>query len=129
MRNLPYEIRLKKINLTTLEVRRIRGDLIEVYKILNGFENIDWKLLFTRAKYDGTRGHSMKLEKKAFRLDNRKYFFTQRVIDYWNALPQTAIDAKNVNEFKGKLEVHLQNIIRGLHKPLAFSLSPIPLLN
>ena len=129
LRNLPYEIRLKKINLTTLEVRRIRGDLIEVYKILNGFENIDWKLLFTRAKYDGTRGHSMKLEKKAFRLDIRKYFFTQRVIDYWNALPQTAIDAKNVNEFKGKLEVHLQNIIRGLHKPLAFSLSPIPLLN
>ena len=59
----------------------------------------------------------------------RKYFFSQRVIDYWNALPQTAIDAKSINKFKSQLKIHLNNIIRGLHKPLAFSLFPTPLLN
>ena len=33
LRELPYEERLKKLNLTTLEMRRIRGDIIEVFKI------------------------------------------------------------------------------------------------
>ena len=95
---------------------------------MNGIEAIDWKLLFSKAPYDGTRGHTMKLEKKVIRLDIRKYFFSQRVIDYWNALPQIAIDAKSINQFKSQLKIHLNNIIRGLHKPLAFSLFPTPLL-
>ena len=56
-------------------------------------------------------------------------FFSQRVIHYWNALPQTAIDAKSINKFKSQLKIYLNNIIRGLHKPLAFSLFPTPLLN
>ena len=35
LKSLSYEARLKRLNLTTLEIRRIRGDLIQVYKILN----------------------------------------------------------------------------------------------
>ena len=129
---LPYEMRLKNLNLTTLETRRIRGDLIEVYRIMNGIEAIDWKLLFSKAPYDGTRGHTMKLEKKVIRLDIRKYFLSQRESNtnrLLNALPQIAIDAKSINQFKSQLKIHLNNIIRGLHKPLAFSLFPTPLLN
>ena len=41
----------------------------------------------------------MKLEKKVIRLDISKYCL-QSVIDYWKALPQTAIDAKSINQFK-----------------------------
>ena len=41
LRDLAYEDRLKEFGLTTLETRRLRGDQIEVFKILNGFENID----------------------------------------------------------------------------------------
>ena len=55
----------------------------------------------------------MKLEKNVMHLDIREYFFSQRVIDYWNALPQTAIDAKSINNFKSQLKIHLNNIIRG----------------
>ena len=70
LHKLPYEMRLK--NLNTLETRRIRGDLIEVYRITNG---IDWRLLYSKAPYDGTRGYTMELEKKVIRLDIRKHFF------------------------------------------------------
>ena len=41
LRNISYEMRLKGCGLTTLEMRRLRGDQIEVFKILNGYENID----------------------------------------------------------------------------------------
>ena len=56
LNQLRYEMRLKNLNLTTLETRRIRGDLINVYRIMNGIEAINWKLLFSKAPYDGTRG-------------------------------------------------------------------------
>ena len=88
LKSLTYEARFKRLNLTTLEIRRIRGDLIEVYRILNGLEKINPDSLFTRSRYTNIRCHTMKLEKKQVHLDIRKYFFTQRVIDYWNALPQ-----------------------------------------
>ena len=42
LRDLRYEERLKECRLTTLETRRLRGDQIEVFKILNGYENIDF---------------------------------------------------------------------------------------
>ena len=35
------EERLRSVNLTTLETRRIRDNLIEVFKITKGFENLD----------------------------------------------------------------------------------------
>ena len=110
-----------------MEIRRIRGDLIEVYRILNGLENINPDSLFTRSRYTNIRCHTMKLEKKQVHLDIRKYFFTQRVIDYWNALPQSGIDAENINLFKDQLNIHLYKIIRGLNKPLACCCLPTPM--
>ena len=41
LRDLRYEERQKECGLTTLETRRVRADQIEVFKILNGYENID----------------------------------------------------------------------------------------
>ena len=45
--NISYEMRLKEYGLTTQETRRLRGDQIEVFKILNGYENIDRNIFFT----------------------------------------------------------------------------------
>ena len=51
LKSLPYKARLKRLNLTTWEIRRIRGDLIEVYIILNGLENINPDSLLTQSRY------------------------------------------------------------------------------
>ena len=42
--DISYEMRLKECGLTTLETRRLRGSQMEVFKIFNGYENIDIKL-------------------------------------------------------------------------------------
>ena len=49
LRNISYEMRLKECGLTTLETRRLRGDQIEVFKILNGYENID--IIFSHSQW------------------------------------------------------------------------------
>ena len=53
LRNISYEIRLKECGLTTLETRRLIGDQIEVFKMLNGYENIDRILSYLSRKREG----------------------------------------------------------------------------
>ena len=86
LRDLSYEERLKECGLTTLETRRLRGDQIEVFKILNGYENIDRNIFFSLKKDNRTRGHEVTLEKYQCTLDIRKYSFSQRTINEWNKL-------------------------------------------
>ena len=59
LRNISYEMRLKECGLTTLETRRLRGDQIEVFKILNVYENIDRNMFFY-VKEEKSRGHGVK---------------------------------------------------------------------
>ena len=78
LRDLSYEERLKECGLTTQETRRLRGDQIEVFKILNGYENIDRNMFFALKKNSRTRGHDVKLVKDQCRLDIRKYLLSQK---------------------------------------------------
>ena len=74
--SLAYEARFKRLNLTTLEIRRIRGDLIEVYIILNGLAKINPDSILTRSRYTTIRCHTMKLEKKQVHQVIINEFFT-----------------------------------------------------
>jgi len=49
LKSLPYETRLKRLGLYSVERRRLRGDLIEVFKILTGKERIDPSTFFQLA--------------------------------------------------------------------------------
>ena len=57
--------------LTTLETRRLRGDQIYFFKILNGHENnnIDPNIFFNNKTSKITRGHNFTLVKWQNRLD------------------------------------------------------------
>jgi hypothetical protein len=52
------------------------------------------------------RGHSKKLCKNRARLNVRKYYYTQRVVDTWNALPQKVVQAPSVLAFERRLDRH-----------------------
>jgi len=102
---IEYSERLERLGLTTLEERRRRGDLIEVYKILSGKERIEADQFFKPApKEHDLRGNSMKLYQQRSRLDIRKHFFSQRVVASWNRLPQDIISAPTTNTFKNRYD-------------------------
>ena len=79
-------MRLKECCLTTLETRRLKADQIEVFKILNGYENFDRNVFFSAKEERRTRGHGVTLAKKQCILDIRKLKFSQRTVTEWNRL-------------------------------------------
>jgi len=104
VKSLQYEARLQKLGLWTLEERRNRADLIEVFKMAHGFSAIPSTDMFRIDATGRTRGHSMKLVKCRCNKDIRKYFFSHRVVSKWNMLDNDSLMAKIVNGFKTKLE-------------------------
>ena len=107
LRDLSYESRLLQCGLTTLETRRLRGDQIEVFKIVNGYEDVDRNMFFKLKEGSRTRGHKAALVKEQCRLDMRKYSFSQRVINEWNKLPNDCVNASSVNMFKSRIDIYL----------------------
>jgi len=90
----------------TFEKRRLRGDLIETYKIVTNKVNIDSARFFefTDTGHD-LRGHSLKLSQSRNRSRVRRMFFSQSVVVDWNRLPQYVVDAPSTNAFKNRLNL------------------------
>ena len=107
--HLEYEERLKKLKLPTLTYRRLRGDLIETFKILSKKYDPDVCEGFIDLREDSiTRGHSLKIFKHGCRLNVRKNCFPNRIVDVWNALPEQVVSAKSVESFEGRLDKFLR---------------------
>jgi len=83
--HLHYNDRLEHLGLICLHTRRIRSDLIDTYKIINGIYSVKTELFFD---YDqsGRRGHSNKLFKRRSRLDIRKFAFSNIIVDRCHCL-------------------------------------------
>ena len=103
LRDLSYEERLKKLQLPTLTERRERGDMIMLYKCVEGIEKIDVKD-YVKPSQSSLRGHSKKLYKKRLKKDVKKYSFPDRAIDKWNALPEEVVCVKSIHSFKEKYD-------------------------
>jgi len=105
LKQLPYDERLLLLNLDTLELRRIRTDLIWCYKIVFGLVHIDVKEFFQLRSNDaGTRGHPYKLFKVFNKCSVRSKYFSERVINTWNRLPPKTVDFSSLGRFRKSIE-------------------------
>ena len=113
LRDLSYDERLRSLNLLTLYARRIKHDLIFVYKLFHGKIDLDASKFFNAASERRTRGHNWKFQVNYSRLLTRKNFFSQRVVPYWNDLPSDCVNASSLSSFKLALSHYFDQ--KGIH--------------
>ena len=107
-----YEERLAMLGMRTLEDRRLRGDLIEAFKILTGQSDVRYETWFNLARDQvgsattrAMTGHlNLVLPPQAGEL--RRNFFSHRVVPHWNQLPDQVKKAQKTNEFKNLYDNH-----------------------
>jgi hypothetical protein len=111
IRDLPYEERLKKLDLLTLEERRVRGDLIQYFKFYKGFNRISWfhtmvpqHSLRSEGPAGGIRGGNHRITRQLTKIDARSNFLSNRIVNEWNKLPTEVVEAITINQFKNRLD-------------------------
>ena len=105
-----YEDRLKELGITTLEERRHQIDMVQTYRILHGKDRVEPKTWFTMAS-EGERvtrlsADPLNIRHQNPRLDIRRHFYSQRVIDDWNSVPIDIKNSVSVNAFKNAYRRH-----------------------
>ena len=99
LRFCTYEDRLKKLDLDSLELRRLYIDLITCYKIIFRLIKLDFDVFFTFSPVESTRGHQYKLFKNRGDVNVRKNFFSVRIVNIWNSLPSDIVDFTSLTAF------------------------------
>ncbi len=99
-----YEKKLEELDMLTLEERRHQADMVQVYKFLHGHYNVDKNQWFRLAAENDTRTRLAtgvpNLVKPRFNTEVRKNFFSVRVIECWNSVPDKNKMARNARQFK-----------------------------
>ena len=112
-KNLNYEERLRLLNLPTLVYRRHRGDMIQVFKMMNGYSDEEVIPEFVmRSNIAGpqrNRGHSKQIFVQRSEKEIRANSFTRRVTPVWNSLSEKVVSAKSIDAFKAGLDKLWEN--------------------
>ena len=98
--DLSYKERLERLNLTTLLERRMRGDLIETFKITKNLSNYGSEFFNISPRTENLLARQISKTKSTKQLD----FFSNRVLFYWNKLPAHVKNAASINSFKNRLD-------------------------
>ena len=107
LEDLSYEERLRELKLPTLAYRRLRGDLIEVFKIMSGkCDSVVCEGLIVKREGERSSGHPLKIFKERPKHDMRKNGFPHRVADIWNKRRMgSVVRAATVKEFERRLDL------------------------
>ena len=97
------EYRLKALDLTTLTKRRQRGDMIQLFKFFNGFNDLE-TIKKISIQQTQTRGPSFKYVKEITKQACRENFLFNRSANLWNSLPSELVKTQSVNSFKAGLD-------------------------
>jgi len=106
---VPYLDRIRKLKLDRFDVRRLRFDILFVYKMLFGLVWLDFRMFFTLSLVDNTRGHRYKRLLFSSNTDIRTYFFSVRIVNVWNEL-SASTDFSSLRRFSNS--IHKMDLAR-----------------
>ena len=114
LKSKTYHEPLKEVGLTTLEDRRKRGDMIEVWKVVHNKEDVETSTWLTMTGDRGVQrtrqtNDQFHIQLPQFKSDLRKNFWSIRVVENWNALPAELRAAESINSFKNQYDEHYKN--------------------
>ena len=99
MKYCSYAERLRRLELITLELRRLHTDLIMCYKIVFRLIDLNFDEFFKVTPSSSTRGHPYKLYRQRGDVSVRENFFSQRVVNIWNSLSEKTVDFTSLISF------------------------------
>ena len=108
-KHMAYKQRLEYLHLPTLKYRRLRGDMIEVYKIMHELYEPAIVPLLKRNLDIRTRGNSLKLLVERCNTDIGRFSFCHRVVKCWNMLPDSVVNSASLNNFKANIDKHFKD--------------------
>ena len=95
------------MDLPSLKYRRIRGDLIQLYRLVHNLDNLDAKQFFTYSNITFTRGDRFKIYMTRCITGIRKNSFMQRTTQTWNSLKFETKNAGSLDRFKMLIDKEL----------------------
>ena len=115
LRHLSYEERLRRLDLFSLHYRRLRGDLITTWRVIQGHlgdELRSFFLLRDDSELMDTRSNGCKLFKPRRSRLSPNFTLSTRIVNEWNSLPRSVVLAATIETFKLRLDQHYRALDR-----------------